>query len=235
MTNLQEYLAGTGPRDSKNCLVLQVRGGDPGAGWPQLSFTAIAGIDYTLEYSDNLSTGLWHKLTDVPTDPITRVVTLSDSGAASAPTRLYRVVTPIQPYLNLDTDGDGIPDAWMLQHFGHPTGLASDRSRAQDDADADGMSNRQEHVAGTGPLDSQSALKMRIQGVDSVTGWPQIGFTAMPGIGYTLQYADTLTPGIWQKLTHVPAAATMRIITLNDVGAASVPIRLFRVVTPIQP
>ena len=40
----------------------------------------------------------------------------------------------------LDSDSDGIPDAWMIQHFGHSTGLASDHSRAQDDADGDGLS-----------------------------------------------------------------------------------------------
>ena len=51
----------------------------------------------------------------------------------------------------VDSDGDGIPDSWMMQHFGHSTGLASDRSRAQDDADGDGMSNLQEYLAGTDP------------------------------------------------------------------------------------
>src|SRR5262245_19197961 len=40
-----------------------------------------------------------------------------------------------------DSDGDGIPDWWMSLYFGHPTGQASDHSRAQDDADGDGMSN----------------------------------------------------------------------------------------------
>ena len=60
-----------------------------------------------------------------------------------------------------DSDGDGIPDSWMLQNFGHPTGLAADHSRAQDDPDGDGMSNLQEYLAGTNPLDPQSCLKLR--------------------------------------------------------------------------
>jgi len=37
-----------------------------------------------------------------------------------------------------DSDGDGIPDVWMMLYFGHPTGLASDNSLASQDADGDG-------------------------------------------------------------------------------------------------
>ena len=50
-----------------------------------------------------------------------------------------------------DSDGDGIPDAGMIQYFGHPAGLAADLSRAQDDADADGLTNLQEYQRGTLP------------------------------------------------------------------------------------
>jgi hypothetical protein len=52
----------------------------------------------------------------------------------------------------IDSDGDGIPDNWMMQYFGHPTGLASDHSRAQDSAAGDGISNLQKYLAGKSPL-----------------------------------------------------------------------------------
>ena len=235
MSNLQEYLAGTIPLNPQSCLKLHLLGVTPGTAWPQLSFTAVAGIGYTVEYSGNPGAGLWHKLTDVAADPTSRIVTVIDPGAASAPRRFYRVVTPIQPYLDQDSDGDGIPDHWMMQQFGHPTGLAGDRSRAQDDADLDGMSNLQEYLTGTNPLDAQSCLKLQTRGVDTATGRAQISFTAMPGISYTLQYADNVTAGRWHKLNDVPAGSATRIIMLNDPGAAAMPIRFYRVVTPIQP
>ena len=55
-----------------------------------------------------------------------------------------------------DSDADGIPDSWMMQYFHHPTGLAADKSRAQDDYDGDGMTNWQEYIAGTDPTDYRS-------------------------------------------------------------------------------
>ena len=134
----------------------------------------------------------------------------------------------------VDTDGDGIPDSWMMQHFGHPTGLSIDRSRAQDDADGDGMTNFQEYLAGTDPLDPQSCLRVVAQRIAG-TGQPQFSFTAVAGIDYTLQYCDHLGSGLWLKLNDVPADPTMRIVTLNDPGAASAPTRFYRVVTPKQP
>jgi hypothetical protein len=55
-----------------------------------------------------------------------------------------------------DTDGDGIPDDWMIRYFGHATGQAADKSRAEDDFDSDGMTNLAELIAGTDPTDLRS-------------------------------------------------------------------------------
>ncbi|HWA27858.1 MAG TPA: LamG-like jellyroll fold domain-containing protein [Lacunisphaera sp.] len=49
---------------------------------------------------------------------------------------------------NPDTDGDDLPDAWELQHFGN---LAS--YIGADDPDGDGLTNLQEYQGGTDPLD----------------------------------------------------------------------------------
>ncbi len=97
MSNIQEYLTGTDPRDPQSCLRLSLQKGEPGANGPHCSFTAVGGIVYSLQYCDNLRSGVWQKLSDVPADPTTRTVTLSDPAAASAPLRFYRVVTPAQP------------------------------------------------------------------------------------------------------------------------------------------
>src|SRR5207253_1388746 len=59
----------------------------------------------------------------------------------------------------LDSDGDGIGDWWTQAHFNHTTAQVSDHSRSGDDPDGDGMTNIQEFLAGTDPLDAQSSLR----------------------------------------------------------------------------
>jgi hypothetical protein len=87
----------------------------------------------------------------------------------------------------LDTDGDGIPNWWMMGYFGHPTGLASDTSRAQDDADGDGMSNLAEYLAGTNPRDPSSNL--RIIAIRPQTNDVRVAWTIVGGTKYVLQVA----------------------------------------------
>ncbi len=50
---------------------------------------------------------------------------------------------------NLDTDGNGIFDAWELQYFGFHLG-----NEKYEDTDNDGFSNYIESIAGTNPKDS---------------------------------------------------------------------------------
>jgi hypothetical protein len=133
-----------------------------------------------------------------------------------------------------DSDGDGIPDSWMVLHFGHPTGQAFDQSRAQDDPDGDGMSNLKEYLSGTDPLDPNSCLRLQAQRGSAGSG-PQLQFTAVAGLAYSMQFSTNLAAGSWLKLTDVPADPTTHQVNLNDPGTANVHYRFYRVVTPLQP
>jgi Tol biopolymer transport system component len=95
-----------------------------------------------------------------------------------------------------DSDGDGIPDWWMSLYFGHPTGQAFDHSRAQDDADGDGMSNLQEYIAGTVPTDPASVF--RVQASPSAPGGSvTLSWPVLMGRSYQVQYKSNLGDINW--------------------------------------
>ena len=81
----------------------------------------------------------------------------TDTGFTANLTHQYRVrytfgglqsaPSPLVALHVLDTDGDGLPDAWEQQYFGSLTMAAS----AADDSDGDGRTNQQEFEAGTNP------------------------------------------------------------------------------------
>jgi hypothetical protein len=95
----------------------------------------------------------------------------------------------------IDSDGDGIPDNWMMQYFGHATGQASDLSLAQDDADGDGVSNLAEYLAGTNPKDAHSYLSITGIGVGGTNG-VQITWGSASNKLYSLQRAVALSGGL---------------------------------------
>jgi glycosidase len=94
--------------------------------------------------------------------------------------------------------GDGIPDWWRLGFFGHAGGSAADKSRATDDADGDGISNLNEFLAGTNPLNSASAF--RIAQFNEGSGQMQVGFTTTTNHSYQLQRTENLVSGTWTNI-----------------------------------
>ncbi len=93
---------------------------------------------------------------------------------------------PQSPFVAMDSDGDGIPDWWMMQYFGHPTGQAADHSRAQDDADGDGMTNLQEFLAGTNPTDPNSVFRLQLSPTVSANT-VQFSWPTLPGKNFQVQ------------------------------------------------
>ena len=127
----------------------------------------------------------------------------------------------------VDSDHDGLPDNWMMAHFGHPTAQAGDLSRATDDPDGDGMTNLQEFLAGTDPKSSISTF--RITNLDRVSGSPRISFPAVAGKSYQLQYSNDVLSGRWYPLVDGIFSATSTTVQIVDPGATAATKRFYRV------
>jgi hypothetical protein len=130
--------------------------------------------------------------------------------------------------LRTDSDGDGIPDAWMLQYFGHATGQSNDLSLATQDADGDGMTNEKEYQAGTNPHDSTSYLKISYvtqSGNDFVVRFPSV-----TGKNYRVVRCDDLTAAsCWTTLVADNLPGTGGDVEVPDTSAAVLPQRFYRV------
>ena len=92
---MQESIAGTNPRDAGSALNFEaeILSGNIFS----ITFTAMAGKSYTVQYRDSLSSGFWQKLADVAPQAASTVLRVNDNGANSSANRYYRIVTPAVP------------------------------------------------------------------------------------------------------------------------------------------
>lgn len=124
----------------------------------------------------------------------------------------------------IDTDGDGMDDAWELMHFGN---LARDGT---DYFETDGMSDLAEFLAGTDPTDPGSVLRVVELGEGVTLTWQ-----AVPGARYQVQYKDRLTDGAWSEFPTI-IEATGVTASVMDPEAAGVNERYYRIqLTPLVP
>ena len=122
-----------------------------------------------------------------------------------------------------DFDGDGLPDAWEAA-YGFNTNTVNNAAL---DPDGDGLTNRDEYVAGTNPTNALSCL--RIEGF-MLPGSFQ--FTAISNRSYTVESLDGLEGSEWLKVLDVPARGTNHTQGVQDSLPAGTT-RFYRVRTPM--
>jgi hypothetical protein len=142
-------------------------------------------------------------------------VTIANSLSPHAGLNSDRIYLTVLP----DSDGDGMDDGWETRY---PTATEPDG-----DADADGLTNKEEYQSGTDPTDPTSYLKVeRI----AVSGEAQIEFIARANRTYTVEYTEDLDTPAWHKLSDVVAGLENRTVVLTDPAASAQ--RFYRLVTP---
>ena len=126
----------------------------------------------------------------------------------------------------LDTDADGLPDAWEIQHGLDPL----DPGDARQDSDGDGFDNRAEFAAGTDPRDPQSRLTLG--SVQASSGGVTLRFTAVAGKSYVVEFSATATGPFWSRLSAIKPRPVSGTVTVVDPSAARAGTRFYRLVTP---
>jgi hypothetical protein len=90
MSNLAEFIAGTGYLDPTSYLKVDILEAGPAT----LRFNAVSNRTYTVQYSDGLDPALWRALAVIPARTTTRLESVVDPDPAA--NRFYRLVTPVR-------------------------------------------------------------------------------------------------------------------------------------------
>jgi len=196
---------------------------------PQLPPQPDAGfVPYVLvEHVHYLPTAPW------PTNGIGTGKTLQRAAPASFGNEPLNWLTaaPSAGYSSLtDTDGDGLPDYWEIEHDLNPKSTLGDDG-ANGDPDGDGQSNRREFLAGTDPQNENDYF--HIASITVATNGVAIQFQAAGGHSYSVLYCDGSPSGPWHKLADAPASANSRQVEVTDVGFATSR-RFYRLIAPAQ-
>ena len=91
MTNLEEYIAGTVHTNAQSYLKVD-KIGAPGSAI--LEFSAVSNRTYTVQYSDDVGSGLWSKLSSISARSTNHVGIVVDDDPSAA--RVYRLTTPAE-------------------------------------------------------------------------------------------------------------------------------------------
>jgi hypothetical protein len=128
--------------------------------------------------------------------------------------------------VGVDTDGDGIPDWWMIQYFGHPTGQASDQSFAWNDPAGDGLSNLQKYQLGLSPLVWDNLHFISCQYL--ADGRLSLSVFGQVGHNYTLLASTNLVN--WVPILSF--ACTNALMDVFDPDATNFSARFYRLAPP---
>jgi hypothetical protein len=129
-----------------------------------------------------------------------------------------------------DSNANGLPDAWERTFFG-TLGVNPNA-----DFDADGMSNKQEYLAGTNPTNSVDRLRITNSSLSPGGTNVNLTWTTVPTRYYSIQKATGLGSPVWADsglgIISPAGSATTRAFTDTSAPARFYRIEAFRPLAP---
>lgn len=171
--------------------------------------TTIAGLTATTNTFRLLSQPLTYTLNTVTINggPVYLKVPSQNPFVMSSTNRgaLQRVDLALQ-MSQVDTDGDGIPDAWEQMYGLNPL----DARDGLLDTDHDGLNNFKEYVAGTNPTNAQSAFAF-IRITPDVLGGIRVEWSSVSNRVYVLQRSDGPLSGFADIRMDIPSSPPVNL------------------------
>ncbi len=187
-------------------VTVQNRGGGMLTGTASASapFTVISGESYSLDTAGTQLVVVAFSPTE--TGPLTGRLTLTggDGGTVALVGRGYVDVTGV----DVDSDNDRLPDLWESKWVSSLTDLNGDA-----DFDGDGLSDEDEYLSGTNPLDAADFFV--ISSFEQTANGPRVTWTSEPDYTYSVERAIGLASNGW-----ITAAAGLTSGVWIDVSAA---------------
>jgi hypothetical protein len=137
-----------------------------------------------------------------------------------------------------DDDQDGLPDLWE-QQFGLDSNSSEQQQGPNGDPDQDGLTNREELLAGTNPINGASTLSIGIQ----LEAYPLrfsarakpilLSFPSIPGRRYSIYGTTSLSDPEWTLVSEILGSEDSSTTEINEgITVRGRDIRFYRVETP---
>jgi len=134
--------------------------------------------------------------------------------------------------LGVDSNNDGIPDAWEYALIANSGGKLKTLADVKpgDDFDGDGLSNLQEYLAGTYAWDPNDGFTVQMVNADATNTWLQ--FLAIRGRTYSILGSSDL--GVWYPVDFQVVSPVAGAAPVGDFYAADVSTLKVKVVSPAE-